>query len=204
MEQPMTMDTAFSEINDLKTTLGELRVMAEKQPEQYLPKVAGVCNNLGNLMADDGRFEEAGPLFSESLILHMVLWLQDREAYGNNLGIVLNSVRNLAMNPAFKQSGQWLGHLWGVVIYNLRSACLPFCREMGSLFESLEQWDLALEPYLFAELVLMENNPEQAAMARADVDRINEKLGTDTDQMCQAIKARLAEFTSTPSPQAGE
>ncbi len=200
----MSPESATVQINDLQTSLGELRVLAEKQPQEYLPKVAGVCNNLGNLLVDEGRFGEAGPLFSESLILHMVLWLQDRETYGENLGIVLSSVRGLAKNPAFAQSGQWLAQLWGVVIYNLRSACLPFCREMGSLFESLEQWDLALEPYIFAELVLMENNPEQAAMARADVDRIKDKLGTDSDELRQAIKARLAEFTSAPSQPANE
>lgn len=195
----MISETISAQIADLQATLEELRGLAHEEPGTHLPKVAGICNNLGNLLVDEGRFDEAGPLFSEALILHMVLWLQDREAYGKNLGIVLSSVRGLADNPDFAQRGQWLNQLWGVVIYNLRSACLPFCREMGSLFESLEQWELALEPYIFAELVLLENNPEQAAMARADVERIKDKLGPEADERRQAIKARLAEFTSAPS-----
>lgn len=200
----MTSETNAGQIADLQATLQELRSLSQEEPRENLPKVAGVCNNLGNLLVDEGRFEEAGPLFSESLILHMVLWLQDRESHAKNLGIVLGSVHGLAKNPAFTQSSQWLAQLWGVVLYNLRSACLPFCREMGSLFESLEQWELALEPYIFAELVLMENNPEQAAMARADVERIKDKLGPETDQLHQALKERLAEFTSVPSRPAGE
>jgi hypothetical protein len=199
----MTSDTNAGQIADLQAKLEELRGLAHEEPGKHLPKVAGVCNNLGNLLVDKGRFEEAGPLFSESLILHMVLWLQDREAYGKNLGIVLSSVRGLADNPAFSQRDQWLNQLWGVVIYNLRSACLPFCREMGSLFESLEQWELALEPYIFAELVLMQNNPKQAAMARTDVDRIKDKLGDGSEELRKAIKTRLAEFTSAPSQPAG-
>jgi hypothetical protein len=200
----MAPENVSEQIAELQAALEELRPLANQQPGQHLPKVAGVCNNLGNLLVDEGRFDEAGPLFSESLILHMVLWLQDRETHAKNLGVVLSSVHGLAANPAFEQSGPWLAQLWSVVIYNLRSACLPFCREMGSLFESLEQWELAMEPYIFAELILLENNPDQAAMARADVDRITEKLGPEADQLRQAIKERLTEFTSAPSRPAGE
>jgi len=196
----MTDQPASVQIDELQTALNELRVLAQQQPQEHLPKVAGACNNLGNLLVDEGRFDEAGPLFSESLILHMVLWLQDREAYAKNLGIVLGSVRGLAANPEFLGSGRWLAQLWGVVLYNLRQACLPFCRELGSLFESLEQWDLALEPYIFAELVLLENNPEQAAMARSDAERLNDKIGPNAAELRQAVEQRLAEFTSAPSP----
>lgn len=196
----MSSENASAEINDLKATLKELRILAEKQPEEYLPKVAGVCNNLGNLLVDKGDFEEAGALISEALILHMMLWLQDREVYSERLGIVLNGVRELAGNAAFQHGSQWLAQLWQVVLYNLRSGCFPFCRELGDLFESLEQWELALEPYIFAELLLRERDPEQAAVARADADQLSAKMDSNPDELRREIEARLSPFTSAPSP----
>jgi hypothetical protein len=196
----MSPKNTSAEINNLKTSLKELRILAQKQPEEHLPKVAGVCNNLGNLLVDEGEFEEAGTLISEALILHMMLWVQDRDVYSERLGIVLNSVRELAGNAAFQQGNQWLTQLWQVVLYNLRSGCFPFCRELGGLFESLEQWELALEPYIFAELLLRERNPEQAAVARADADQLNAKLVSDPNELRQQIETRLSDFTSAPSP----
>lgn len=196
----MSPESAAAQINDMQTTLAELRILAEKEPQEYLPKVAGMCNNLGNLLADEGNFEEAGSLLSEALILHMMLWLQDREAYSERLGIVLNSVRGLAGNAGFAHGGQWLAQLWRVVLYNLRSGCFPFCREMGSLFESLEQWELALEPYILAELLLREKDPDQAAIARADADQLNDKLASNSAELRQEIESRLVAFTSAPSP----
>ena len=117
-----------------------------------------------------------------------------------SLGIVLNSVRGLAGNVGFAHGGQWLAQLWRVVLYNLRSGCFPFCREMGSLFESLEQWELALEPYILAELLLREKDPDQAAIARADADQLNDKLASNPAELRQEIESRLVAFTSAPSP----
>lgn len=191
--------SAAEHIHELAERLAEFRVLAQREPAQYLPKVAGVCNNLGNLLADQGRYEDAGAHLAEALVLHMMLWLGDRGAHGPNLGIVLASVRDLAANPEFESRREWLAKLWGVVLYNLHGNCFPFCRELGGLFESLEQWELALEPYIFAELILKEQSPEQAARARADAQRLEDKLDQDLERLRSGIEERLLPFTSVPS-----
>jgi hypothetical protein len=196
----MAPQSSQSQIDELQAALDGLRPLAQKDPQEHLPKVAGVCNNLGNLLGDEGRFEEAGGLLAESLILHMMLWLRDREAYGERLGIVLGSVGDLADNPGFTQGGRWLAQLWGVVLYNLRESCFPFCRELGSLFESLEQWELALEPYVFAEIILSKHNPEQAGMAQADANRVCDTLGPESAELRREIREKLLEFINAPSP----
>ena len=66
------------------------RQMAQQNPDQYLPKVAGALNNLGFVERDQKRMEEARKRYEEALKIRLQLAQQDPAAYVPYLPMTLN------------------------------------------------------------------------------------------------------------------
>jgi tetratricopeptide (TPR) repeat protein len=86
--------------NAYQEALQDYRLLAEKNPDVYLPYVAGTLNNLGILHSDQNRMEEARNAYQEALQNYRLLaekkpeiYLPDMATTLNNLG-VLHSDQN--------------------------------------------------------------------------------------------------------------
>ena len=74
----------------LEEALKIYRQMAQQDPDQYLPKVAGALNNLGFVERDQKRMEEARKRYEEALKIRLQLAQQDPAAYVPYLPMTLN------------------------------------------------------------------------------------------------------------------
>lgn len=78
------------------------RKLAEKNPDVYLPYVAGIINNLGALLRDQNRLDEATKAFDEALAAYRQLAEKNPDSYLpdvaktlNNLGVLLRDQKRL-------------------------------------------------------------------------------------------------------------
>ncbi|MBF0555574.1 MAG: tetratricopeptide repeat protein, partial [Nitrospirae bacterium] len=89
-------------IKYLESAMEIAKKKAAKDPDNYQQHVAGICNNLANLLANMGDLKEAKVLFEEALRLYKTLaekhpdaYLHDVAGTSNNLAILLKNMGDL-------------------------------------------------------------------------------------------------------------
>ncbi|BDT67713.1 hypothetical protein os1_18910 [Comamonadaceae bacterium OS-1] len=74
------------------TALKLYRALALKDPDLYLPEVASILNNLGNLHSDENHMPEARIAYDEALKLNRELALKSPDLYLHYVAITLNNL----------------------------------------------------------------------------------------------------------------
>ena len=131
------------------------RELANKNPEKYLPDVAGSLNNLGILLKDINELKQAQTYYEEALVIFQELAKRNPEAYLpyvamslNNLGVLFSDINE------FKKAQTLLEE--ALQIYRELAAKNPEAylpdvamtlNNLGFLFRGLDEFKKAQEYY---------------------------------------------------------
>lgn len=158
-------EAAFKEALEIR------RVLAQKNPEAFLPNVATLLNNLGLLLTDNESYAEAEAVFREALEIQRGLVQKNPEAHLPDVAAILNNLGSLHFakesyaeaEAAFKESLEirWelaqkdpdthLPDLAGV-LYNMGNLLL----DRASYAEAEAIFNVILETYR----LLVQKNPD--------------------------------------------
>lgn len=173
-------------LDALQEALENQKELADRNPREHLPGLADIYEQLGGMYRSLGEPAVAREHSGQALYLFALLAAQTPAEFGPRLDQAMSHVAALldGLEPAERIA--WLGGIWNAVLQTIRWQVVPVAGPLAGLFLYAGLPELALEPLLFAQQVLLRVGAEGAETFNGPIAEIAAKLGTERFAALQA------------------
>ena len=180
------MSEELQALEALQAALEKQKELADGNPREHLPGLADIYEKLGRMHRSRGETAEAREFAGQALYLFALLAAQMPKEYGARLDLAMSQAAALLEGQEPGERLTWLGGIWNAVLQTIRWQVVPVAGPLAGLFLYAGLTELALEPFAFAQAVLLRVGVEGAETYNGPIAEIAAKLGTERFAALQA------------------
>ena len=140
-----------------------------------------------------GETAVAREFSGQALYLFALLAAQMPKEYGPRLDLAMSQAAALLEGLEPGERLAWLGGIWNAVLQTIRWQVVPVAGPLAGLFLYAGLTELAMEPLLFGQAVLLRVGADGAETYNGPIAEIAAKLGTERFATLQAeLEAKFA------------